>query len=105
MYLHLSEIEPKEIMPGYHGKMIHGETMTLAFWEVEQGAAVPEHQHINEQIMHVLEGRFEFTVAGKTGEYLPGDLVVIPSNTPHSGKAITACKLMDAFCPVREAYK
>ena len=105
MHIHLSEIEPKEIMPGYHGKMIHGETMTLAFWEVEQGATVPEHQHVNEQIMHVLEGRFEFTVAGKSRVYLAGDLVVIPSDTPHSGRALTACKLMDAFSPVREAYK
>ncbi|MGB5379005.1 cupin domain-containing protein [Muriicola sp.] len=105
MHIHLSEIEPKEIMPGYHGKMIHGETMTLAFWEVEKGATVPEHQHVNEQIMHVLEGRFEFSVAGKSRVYLAGDLVVIPSDTPHSGRALTACKLMDAFSPVREAYK
>jgi quercetin dioxygenase-like cupin family protein len=105
MNIHLSEIEPKEIMPGYHGRMVHGETMTLAFWDVVAGATVPEHFHINEQIMHVLEGKFEFTVAGETKVYIPGDLAVIPSNTPHSGKALTACKLMDAFSPVRDAYK
>ncbi|NNJ87998.1 MAG: cupin domain-containing protein [Eudoraea sp.] len=105
MNIHLSEIEPKEIMPGYHGKLVHGETMTLAFWDVKEGAAVPEHFHVNEQIMHVLEGTFEFTVAGVTRVYLPGELVIIPSNTPHSGKALTACKLMDVFSPVREAYK
>ena len=105
MNLALSEIETKEIMPGYHGKMIHGETMTLAFWEVEKGAAVPEHSHINEQIMHVLEGDFEFKVAGVTKTYGPGDLVIIPPNIPHSGKALTPCKLMDIFSPVREAYK
>ncbi len=105
MNLSLSEITPKEIMPGYHGKMIHGETMTIAFWDVEKGATVPEHAHINEQIMHVLEGEFEFTVGGATKIYKPNELVIIPSNIPHSGKALTACKLMDVFCPVREAYK
>ncbi len=105
MNIHLSELDPKEIMPGFHGKLIHGETMTLAFWDVKEGACVPEHFHVNEQIMHVLEGRFEFTVAGETRVYLPGELVIIPSNTPHSGKALTACKLMDVFSPVREAYK
>ncbi len=105
MNLSLSEITPKEIMPGYHGKMIHGETMTIAFWDVEKGATVPEHAHINEQIMHVLEGEFEFTVGGVTKIYKPNELVIIPSNIPHSGKALTACKLMDVFCPVREAYK
>jgi quercetin dioxygenase-like cupin family protein len=101
----LSEITPKEIMPGYHGKLIHGDTMTIAFWEVEKGATVPEHAHINEQIMHVLDGEFEFTVGGVTKVYRPTELVIIPSNTPHSGKAITACKLMDVFSPVRDAYK
>ena len=105
MKLALSDIETKEIMPGYHGKMIHGENMTLAFWEVEKGAAVPEHSHINEQIMHVLEGEFEFKVAGVTKIYRHGELVIIPPNIPHSGKALTPCKLMDIFSPVREAYK
>ena len=105
MKIALSDIETKEIMPGYHGKMIHGETMTLAFWEVEKGATVPEHSHINEQIMQVLEGVFEFKVAGVTKIYKPGELVIIPSGIPHSGKALTPCKLMDIFSPVREAYK
>lgn len=105
MNLALTDIETKEIIPGYHGKMIHAETMTLAFWEVEEGAAVPEHSHINEQIMHVLEGNFEFTVAGVTKVYKPGELAIIPSHVPHSGKALTPCRLMDVFSPVREAYK
>lgn len=105
MDLKLSEIAPKEIMPGYHGKLVHGDTMTLAFWEVEKGAEVPEHAHMNEQIMHVLEGDFEFTVGGVTKVYRPNELVIIPSHTPHSGKALTPCKLMDVFSPVRDAYK
>jgi len=103
--MNLSDIESKEIMPGYHGKMVHAQTMSWAFWDVEQGAQVPEHHHVHEQIMHVVEGDFEFTVAGKTAIYHPGDVVVIPSNTPHSGKALTSCKLMDVFSPVREEYK
>lgn len=103
--MNLSEIPSKEIMPGYHGKMIHSNEMTWAFWDVEEGAMVPEHQHIHEQIMHVVEGRFEFTVDGETNIHEPGDVVVIPSNVPHGGKALTPCKLMDIFSPAREEYK
>ena len=103
--MNLSNISTKEIMPGYHGKMVHGESLTWAFWEVEKDAKVPEHQHIHEQIMHVLEGEFEFTVDGKTQICVAGDVIIIPSNTPHGGKAITPCKLMDVFTPVREEYK
>ncbi|WP_350287144.1 cupin domain-containing protein [uncultured Croceitalea sp.] len=103
--MNLSEIPSKEIMPGYHGKMVHANSMSWAFWTVEKGAEVPEHQHIHEQIMHVVEGTFEFTLNGATQTYSTGDVVVIPSNTPHAGKALTACKLMDVFSPVREEYK
>lgn len=92
-------------MPGYHGKLIHGNRISWAFWTVEKGAEVPLHQHPHEQIMHVVEGDFEFSLNGSTKVYHPGDVVLIPSNSPHAGKALTACKLMDVFSPVREEYK
>lgn len=105
MKIKLAEIVPKEIMPGYHGKLIHTQNMSLAFWEVEAGAKVPEHAHMNEQVMQVLEGKFEFTLDGITETYEPGDLVIIPPHVPHSGLALTPCKLMDVFSPTREEYR
>lgn len=103
--MNLSEISSKELMPGYHAKMIHGASMSWAFWEVDKGAEVPEHHHIHEQIMHVVKGKFIFTLNGKTKTYVAGDVLVIPSNIPHSGKALTKCRLMDIFSPVREEYR
>lgn len=105
MDIKLSDVPAREIMAGYHGKMIHTAHMTLAFWEVDEGAAVPEHSHYNEQVMQVLEGAFEFTVGGVTRTYHPGDIAVIAPNVPHSGRAITPCKLMDVFSPARDDYK
>ena len=101
----LKEIKSLEIMPGLNGRMIHGQTMTWAFWEIEKGAEVPMHQHIHEQIMHVQEGKFEFTLDGKTKVYESNSVVVIPPNTLHSGIALTNCKIMDIFSPVREEYR
>jgi quercetin dioxygenase-like cupin family protein len=105
MTLNLSNITSKEIMPGLHGKLVHSQNMSLAFWEVEKGAKVPEHSHINEQIMHVMEGEFEFTLDGKTQVYRSGDIVVIASHKKHSGVALTPCKLLDVFSPTREEYR
>lgn len=105
MKIKLAEIVAKEIMPGYHGKLIHTQNMSLAFWEVEAGAKVPEHAHMNEQVMQVLEGKFEFTLDGIAKTYVPGDLVIIPPHVPHSGLALTPCKLMDVFSPTREEYR
>lgn len=103
--MNLATIESKELMPGCHGKMVHGKQLTWAFWSIEKGAIIPEHHHHHEQIMHVVEGDFEFTLNGNTQVYSTGDIVDVTSNIIHSGKAITTCKIMDVFCPVREEFK
>ena len=105
MEINLNKLNAKEYFTGYFGKMIHTEKMTIAFWDVEAGAEVPLHSHLHEQVMHVIEGRFQFTLDEVTKEYGPGDLVVISPHVQHSAKAITNCKLLDIFSPVREDYK
>lgn len=101
----LKDIEEREIVPGYRARFIHSDHMTLAYWDVDPGAALPEHSHPHEQIANVIEGKFELTVAGKSKILEPGQVAVIPSNVPHSGKALTPCSLLDVFYPCRDDYK
>ena len=79
--------------------------MTLSFIEVKAGASLPSHSHFNEQVSLVLEGSFQLTIDGKNVVFGPGTVVVIPSNAVHSGVAITDCKIMDVFNPIREDYR
>lgn len=97
-------IEAKEILPGYTVRFVHSERMTIAYWEVEANSPLPEHQHEHEQIMSVIAGEYQLTVGQETRILKSGNVVVIPSGVPHSGKAITKCELMDVFAPVREDY-
>lgn len=101
----LKDIPEREVVPGYRARFVHSEHMTLAFWDVDAGAALPEHSHPHEQIANVLEGKFELIVAGESRILEPGQVAVIPSNVPHSGKALTACRLLDAFQPARDDYR
>ena len=105
VFKNLNEIEQKELVPGFKAKFIHSENMTFAYVDVEQNASFPEHSHPNEQVVNIIEGKFEFVLEGKTKIIEPGDIVVIPPNIKHSGKAITKCKIIDVFYPVREDYK
>lgn len=98
-------LEPREIVPGYHAVFAHSEQMTVAFWSIEAGAALPEHSHPHEQISSVLEGQFEMTVDGETQVLEAGIVAVIPSGAPHSARAITPCRVVDAFHPTREEYR
>ena len=102
--LNIKNLEQREIMPGVHGRFVNGENITWAFWEIEKGSSIPDHNHIHEQIMHVLSGDFSFTINGIPSIFTKGDTIVIPSNTPHRGTALTDCKIMDVFSPKREEY-
>lgn len=99
------DVKRKEIIPGFYSKFIHTESMTISYWEIIKGSKLPEHQHHHEQVSQVMEGKFALTIDGITQEMTPGLVAVIPSNTMHSGIALTDCKIMDIFSPVREDYK
>lgn len=101
----LDSIPEKEIVPGYHARFVHSEHMTLVYWRIEAGSALPEHAHPHEQVLNLLEGEFEAVVAGQTSHLLPGMVSIIPGGVRHSGKALTACRILDVFYPVREEYR
>jgi quercetin dioxygenase-like cupin family protein len=101
----LSALEEREVFPGYTGKFIHSNQLTIAHWRIKANHPLPEHSHPHEQIVHVVEGEFELTVQGVPHRLGAGMVFVIPSNVPHSGIGISDCKIIDTFCPVREDYK
>lgn len=99
------QVPESEPIPGFHGRVAHSDTMTFVLWRIEAGARLPEHNHVHEQVAFVLEGTFEITVDGRTRRLRPGLVSTIPSNVRHSGQAITECRILDAFQPVREDYR
>lgn len=102
--VNLNDIQLIERIPGYYGRFVHSENMTVAFWEIKAGSPIPEHRHLHEQIMTVTEGQFELIVDGTPHLMKPGDVYIIPSQVLHSGKAITNCRVIDVFHPVRDDY-
>ena len=95
----------RELFPGFHFQLIHTATNTYSFVTVDAGSTLPIHQHMHQQSSFVLEGQFEMTVGGQTSIMEPGSFTLIPANIPHGGTAITHCKLLDIFSPVREEYR
>ena len=77
-FITLDQQTEKEIIPGYRARAIHTGTMTYMYWTVEEGATMPMHSHLHEQVAHVLEGSFELTVDGETRVLHPGTVAVIP---------------------------
>ena len=102
--IQLENVPLKEIVPGYQARFVHSEHMTFAYWEIESGNSLPEHQHPHEQVVNMLEGEFELVVDGVPHQLKAGDVFVLNSNVPHGGRSITDCRILDVFQPVREDY-
>jgi quercetin dioxygenase-like cupin family protein len=85
-------------------QMIHTETMTLARVTLRMGALVPMHDHANEQIATVLEGRVRFVVGGEERVVEAGMTVPLGANVPHEVEALDDSVVLDVFSPVREDW-
>lgn len=105
IFRQFADIDTKEIAPGFFSKLIHTSTNTINFIEVKAGCSIQRHRHIHEQCSFAIEGRFEMTVNDIPQILDSGQFVIIPSNAWHSGIALTDCKLIDIFSPVREDYR
>jgi quercetin dioxygenase-like cupin family protein len=101
----LDTIPVREIFPGFRARIVHTDRATLSFVEIDEGRSFPEHHHPHEQTVTVLAGELELVVGGETCHLSPGRVFVIPPDAPHSGTALTACRVLDVFAPTRDDYR
>jgi quercetin dioxygenase-like cupin family protein len=88
-------------------RLISGDRMMIAHVYLKKGADVPRHHHENEQITYILEGALHFKL-GANGErevtVRAGEVLVIPSNLPHSAHALEDTLDVDVFNPPRQDW-
>jgi quercetin dioxygenase-like cupin family protein len=101
----LDQLGVREIFPGLRARLVHTDRVSHSWVDIDAGAAFPEHHHPHEQVVSVIEGELELVVDGVPHRLVRGLVFVIPPNVPHSGRAITACRVLDTFAPVREDYR
>ncbi|HUU29934.1 MAG TPA: cupin domain-containing protein [archaeon] len=104
-FIKLDELPKKNLLAGTEVRFVNSRNMTIAHWNFNANARLPEHSHLHEQVTNIIQGEFELTVNGQTKILEPGSVAVIPPGAVHSGKAVTDCYCIDAFYPVREDYR
>jgi quercetin dioxygenase-like cupin family protein len=72
--------------------------------QLDAGSRLPEHQHPQEQIAHVVKGRMRLIVSGVPHEMTAGESLYIGSNVPHGAETIDDTTVIDTFSPPREDY-
>jgi quercetin dioxygenase-like cupin family protein len=93
-----------ERLPGWFGRYFHSEHMTVAHYEFVKGASIHEHHHPQEEVYEVIEGELEITIGGATHVAKPGIAAIVPTNAPHSVRALTDGRAIIVDSPSRPEF-
>jgi quercetin dioxygenase-like cupin family protein len=98
------DISAVEFVPGLVFRPVVGNKLMANFVQFRPNTVAPVHTHEEEQITVVIEGEFEFDLAGEIRIMRPGMAAVVPSGVPHGARTHdTSCFEIDIFHPPRRA--
>jgi quercetin dioxygenase-like cupin family protein len=100
-HIRLQDMPVEHLNPLIDRQFVSGERSMLARIILRKGSIVPNHSHDNEQITYVLEGVLKFIIQDKEILVRSGEILIIPSNLPHSAEALEDTVDLDIFCPPR----
>jgi quercetin dioxygenase-like cupin family protein len=98
------EIALEKITEMISQKIVAGEREMLAQIYLKRGALVPMHSHESEQMTYILQGSLRFHVAGEEIIVREGEVLHIPSGTPHQAEALEDTFELDVFSPIRHDW-
>ena len=102
------EDQPSEAMKGtITRRIISSERIMFGEVRFRKGDTVPKHAHENEQFTYVVSGTLRFWLGEDGAQQVDvnaGEVLVIPSNLPHSAEAIEDVVEFDIFNPPRQDW-
>jgi unsaturated pyranuronate lyase len=102
----LSSLDLQRIWDGVHGRVVHGDRITLGVIELDAGSIVPEHSHDHEQVGMCLSGSLVFRVGDESRELRAGETWAIPGNVPHEVQVgPQGAVVIDVFAPTRDDWR
>jgi len=98
------KLETERLSESIRRQMMSGEHATVARIYLARGAVVPRHAHASEQFSLILSGALKFSFDDREVVLRGGEMVFIPSNTPHAAEALEDTIDLDFFAPRREDW-
>jgi mannose-6-phosphate isomerase-like protein (cupin superfamily) len=98
-----TELSTRERLPGWTSRIFHSDNMTFAYYDIAADAVpLHEHRHPQEEVWNVIEGKLAVTIDGVEQVAGPGCAAVVPPDTPHSARALGACRAIVVDYPLRD---
>lgn len=95
-----SEMEPRG-REGFSAHFVSAATIRMLRAEVAAGTSTTHHNHPDEEMVYVVEGRIRVFSGGNEVELGAGELVVFPAYVDHHYEAIEDSMTIEVFGPGR----
>ncbi len=70
------------------------ETGNISLFSFDKGEALSEHTAPFDAIIHVVDGKGEIIIGGKSNILEAGQTIIMPANIPHAVKAVEKFKMV-----------
>jgi len=67
---------------------------TVTIFAFDEGEGLSEHTAPYDALLHILEGRAEITISGKTSSVEQGEAIILPAGKPHVVRALSRFKML-----------
>lgn len=105
MFVKNADRELTKTEPGVSRKILaYSDELMMCEIYFEKGAVGSSHSHDHLQITYIAEGKFEFTIDGKSDIVSKGDSVYMPANSVHGVTCLEDGLLIDVFNPMRKDF-
>lgn len=84
--------------------LAYSSDLMLVKHRFEKGWVGAAHSHPHHQLVYVISGSIEITVAGEAQIASAGDSFVVDGGLEHQARALEDAEVLDVFTPVREDY-
>jgi len=95
----LVNLDPRSPREGLHMRSDGLATIRIGRLNIEAGASTPSHNHANEQMVLVLEGRIKARSGDKEFILGPGEMFKVPAYVHHTYTALEDSLTIEVFGP------
>lgn len=105
-FYEIDKLPAKTLTRDVEIRVVPGEHMTMVFFYLQGGGAIPEHSHPHEQIGTVLAGAVELDIGGEKKRVGAGHAYRVAPDIPHSGRCVEGpATIVEVFSPRRDDYQ
>jgi quercetin dioxygenase-like cupin family protein len=100
LFIDTADMEWEEPFEGVRRKVITGENLTFCLYHLKAGLTFPPHQHLQEQMAYIVEGKVEFSMGeGEKHIFREGMFFSFGPNVRHGARFLEDSIVLDVFSP------